>query len=171
MTQTYRPPDAQGWHFEMEKLDGVFRMWGVRDYSASPNVMLSRANSRAVTRAERAVTVVFVKDGRTVTLTMDDYETSSLNLKVLRLCLDDMRMIERRGVYETMQSAFMQLAAPATARDPWEVLGLRPGATADEIEAMYRVKAKSAHPDAPGGSEEQMKELNAARDRVMAVVA
>jgi|GEM_PF-4672680 len=169
MPSKYKPPRPMGWHAELEALHREFEAWGVRDWEAQPNVMLSRANSTSLTRQERAVTVTFVKDGKPVTLPMDDYETATLNLKVLTLCIRDMRMIERRGVSDTMQSAYLQLAGPQAERDPWEVIGLRPGATKDEVEAMYRVKARSAHPDR-GGSDAAMAELNAAKERLLAEV-
>ena len=37
--------------------------------------------------------------------------------------------------------------------DPYAVLGLRSGATEAEIRHAHRVRAASAHPDMPGGSE------------------
>lgn len=169
-TSKYKPPRTYGWYHEYDQLAQEFAWWGISDWSATPNVMLSRANSSNLTRQERAVTLTFVKDGRTVTLPMADYETATMNLKVLALCIRDMRMIERRGVSETLQSAYLQLAAPERERDPFEVLGLRPGASADEIEAMYRVKAKTAHPDA-GGSDDAMAALNRAREVALGTVA
>ena len=48
-------------------------------------------------------------------------------------------------------------------RDPYEVLGLTPGASDDEIKAAYRKLAKKYHPDLNGGSpeaERKMKEVN-----------
>ena len=50
-------------------------------------------------------------------------------------------------------------------RDPYEVLGLSPGASDDEIKAAYRKLAKKYHPDLNGGSAEaeaKMKEVNEA---------
>ncbi len=48
-------------------------------------------------------------------------------------------------------------------RDPYEVLGISPGASEDEIKAAYRKMAKKYHPDLNGGSpeaEKKMKEVN-----------
>lgn len=48
-------------------------------------------------------------------------------------------------------------------RDPYEVLGISPGASDDEIKSAYRKLAKKYHPDLNGGSaeaERKMKEVN-----------
>lgn len=50
-------------------------------------------------------------------------------------------------------------------RDPYEVLGVSPGASDDEIMAAYRKLAKKYHPDLNNGSAEaeaRMKEVNEA---------
>lgn len=44
------------------------------------------------------------------------------------------------------------------------VLGVRVGATEDEIKVAYRRMAMVWHPDRPGGSAEKMKELNEAKE-------
>jgi hypothetical protein len=52
--------------------------------------------------------------------------------------------------------------------DPHEVLGVAPGASADEVAAAYREAAKRVHPDrAPGpDAARRMAELNAAYDQL-----
>jgi hypothetical protein len=52
--------------------------------------------------------------------------------------------------------------------DPYEVLGVRPGAGDREVAAAYRDQAKRWHPDAGGGEEgeRRMAELNVAYDLV-----
>lgn len=53
------------------------------------------------------------------------------------------------------------------ARDPYEVLGLKPGATEKEIRAAYRKLAKKHHPDLNPGNkqaEERFKEISAANE-------
>lgn len=52
-------------------------------------------------------------------------------------------------------------------KDPYQVLGVAPGASDDEIKAAYRKLAKKYHPDLNGGSAEaeaRMKEVNEAYD-------
>ena len=56
-------------------------------------------------------------------------------------------------------------------RDPYEVLGLSPGASDEEVKKAYRALAKKYHPDLNPGdkvAEEKMKEINAAYDRIKA---
>jgi hypothetical protein len=54
--------------------------------------------------------------------------------------------------------------------DPHAVLGLPPGATADEVSAAYRALAKRWHPDRGGGrdAEQRMAQINAAYDLLRA---
>lgn len=49
------------------------------------------------------------------------------------------------------------------------VLDLTRSATEAEIDSAYREKARGAHPDAEGGSDAAMKELNEARDVALAI--
>lgn len=166
MAKSYVMNTEKTWHQTEQELASCFRSWGVHRWTVEPNTTPGRVNARHVHRAENAVTVRYWKGDREIVLTLDTQDTPAKNLRALFLCLDAMRLIDLRGVGDVAKSAYAQLAAPKTARDPHEVLGLRPGATRDEVEAMYRVKAKSAHPDR-GGSDEAMAELNAARERLL----
>jgi DnaJ-domain-containing protein 1 len=47
-------------------------------------------------------------------------------------------------------------------RDPYEILGVAPGASFEDIKAAYRRACLKRHPDMPGGSHEAMVELNTA---------
>jgi len=141
----------------------AFDRWGVSSWSAEANVPRARVHSQNLTLAERGVTVRFMKDGREVVLSADSQSDPRLNLKLIQLCVDDMRMIERRGLDSLMRSAYLQLEAPTRKRDPYEVLGLRPGVSREVADAAYRALAKSRHPD-HGGTTEAMQELNDAMD-------
>lgn len=52
------------------------------------------------------------------------------------------------------------------AREWWDVLGVAPGASRDEIVRAHRNKAKAAHPDL-GGDPAAMTEINRARDQAL----
>lgn len=54
-------------------------------------------------------------------------------------------------------------------KDPYEVLGLKPGASDEEVKKAYRALAKKYHPDANPGDEaaaRKMQEINAAYDAI-----
>ncbi len=46
--------------------------------------------------------------------------------------------------------------------NPYTVLGLEPDADAEDIRAAFRLKAKTTHPDKPGGSDAAFKAVNEA---------
>jgi DnaJ domain len=54
------------------------------------------------------------------------------------------------------------------AMDPFAVLGVAPGATAEELRAARRRLALLLHPDRIGGDTEAMRQLNTAFDQAMA---
>jgi len=150
------------WNETRSELGRCFDQWNVSKWSAEANVPPGRVNGRYFTHDEAAVTVRYWKGDREIVLTMQSQDSPAANLRALYLCLDAMRLLDVRGLGETARSAYLQLAPPAKVRDPWEVLGLRPGASPELINAVFRELAKKAHPD-QGGSDEAMAELNAAR--------
>lgn len=91
-----------------------------------------------------------------------DYAT---NLRAIYYAVKSMRMNEKRGIADTMRKAYLQLEAPPQKRDPYELLGVRPDTPLEDIEAMFKIKAKRAHPDV-GGSDKEMKELNEAWEQI-----
>ena len=50
--------------------------------------------------------------------------------------------------------------------DPYDVLGVKPTASTEEIDSVYKQKACFAHPDVVGGSTEAMQRLNEARRKL-----
>jgi hypothetical protein len=58
-------------------------------------------------------------------------------------------------------------APSMTADEAYALLGLAPGASADEIRGAHRRLIAQIHPDA-GGSEELARRVNAARDAALA---
>ena len=78
------------------------------------------------------------------------------------------RAIERHGggqILERAFTGFTALSGPDT-RDPFAILGLRPGASREDVQAKFRTLAKDRHPDA-GGSDEEFQALQRARDEAL----
>ncbi len=87
------------------------------------------------------------------------------NLRCVFYAVQAMRMNEKRGIADTMANFYLQLAAPTAARDPYEVLGVRPDTAIAVAEAAYKTLAKTTHSDV-GGDDDAMKELNDAIERI-----
>ncbi|OJW21229.1 MAG: hypothetical protein BGO49_24775 [Planctomycetales bacterium 71-10] len=75
-----------------------------------------------------------------------------------------------RELEKPVERAFTDCVALPAPKSPWDVLGVAPGATEAEIDAAYRAKAKTAHPD-NGGTAAAMQELNEARKQMKGRVA
>lgn len=113
--------------------------------------------------ADPGVAVYFQLDGRPHCMPCDTYTRVADNIAAVAAHIEATRAIERHGVASVaeMFSGFVALPPPRA----WhEILGTAAEATRDEIEAAYRVAAKRAHPDRPGGSHDAMAALNAARE-------
>jgi len=54
----------------------------------------------------------------------------------------------------------------SNSKDPWQLLGVSPNASEEEIKKAYRERAMKYHPDRPNGDEEKFKEISAAYDQI-----
>jgi curved DNA-binding protein CbpA len=50
---------------------------------------------------------------------------------------------------------------------PWDILGVKPTATEDEIREAQRRISREVHPDKPGGSEERQRAVNRAAEEML----
>jgi len=71
-----------------------------------------------------------------------------------------------RLIFETANSFSAPQLEPKHNSDPYEVLGISPQATLEQVNDRYRQLAKVWHPDAKGGNLEAMKRLNEAYDSI-----
>jgi hypothetical protein len=148
------------WRETMQELEDQMRMWGVTSWETNyPKGARSEAWSQA--EADRTVKLTYNKDGKTVTLIMGKQARGADDLRVLFLAVEAMRLNERRGISDVVASAYLQIAAPEKALDPYEVLDIRPGAPLEVAEAAYKAKMRNIHSDR-GGSDDQAKKLNTA---------
>jgi hypothetical protein len=150
------------WYQTGQDLEIMFERWGVTDYQ-----VIGRPSQKTrQSQEERSVSIRFYHPaGREIVVTKHDQARSVDNLRALYLGLDDMRMMERRGVVDVIRDALLQLPAPPKYRDPYEILGVRSDSPVEVIDAAYRAQAKRLHPDV-GGDEAAMGELNEAYERI-----
>lgn len=117
------------------------------------------------------VAVYFQLGGRPHCLPCDTYTQVAQNIAAVAAHIEATRKIERHGVasVQEMFTGFEALPAPgqAASQQWWVVLGVPTRANHAEISAAYRRLAAERHPDQPGGSNELMAELNAARDEAL----
>lgn len=99
-------------------------------------------------------------------MAIDVYQRVADNLAAIAATLEAMRAIERHGGAQILERAFTGFSALPPPASPWDVLGIPPRSTKEQIEAAYRGKARTAHPDT-GGSTAAMAALNAARDAAL----
>ncbi len=136
----------------------------VQNLIVSSNVTLMNRNP-----ADSGVAIYFTWDDLATCIAVDRYQKIEENLQAIHHVIEAERTKLRHGGLNLVRAAFRGYAAlpPPAPASPWDVLGLKPDATEEEIEAAYRQKAKSAHPDRPGGSHEAMTRLNEARAAVL----
>lgn len=154
---------------EVENVTAELRRLGARNVIVSTNVRLRNdglpyAQDKAP--LDQGVAVYFDYAGGQKCFACDRWATVAENLRAIFKSVEAIRGLERWGSKDFVSSAFTGFAAlPAPgARDPWwVVLGVSLHASADEINAAFRTKAKTAHSDA-GGSDAAMSALNVARD-------
>lgn len=145
---------------------------GVPDWNIiiSSNVALGARGNPLSSRGEPddpGVAVYWRKgDGPRRVMAIDIYDRAADNLGAIAATLEAMRAIERHGGAMIGERAFTGFDALPPPADCWKVLGLAPGASVEAIEAAYRHKARSAHPDA-GGRDDDMSRLNVARDEAL----
>lgn len=150
------------------------RKWGAETYSLKqPNRKAAgtRAAANLYQTPEEALVVVQAhwKSGREFSLSYNKQSRAVDNARVLFLAIESLRKNELRGIDDVMREAYLQLPAPAEAvreRDPYEILGVRDDAELEDVEAVYRNKARRLHPDSANGDASAMLELNAAIEKI-----
>ena len=161
---TYSLTTKKTWQQTMQELEEQMRLWGITQWETNyPRGARSEAEQQK--EIDRTVKLTYHKQGKTVTLVMGKQNRAVDNLRVLYLAVEAMRLNERRGISDVLESAYLQLAAPTQAIDPYELLEIRPDTSLEVAEAAYKAKVRKVHPDR-GGSSEQMKALNRAIDEI-----
>jgi hypothetical protein len=113
---------------------------------------LPRAEAARMRIEDPGVAVYFSWRKRQMVIARDGYTNVHDNLRSIGLAIAHLRGLERHGGGHMMERAFTGFAAlPAPgSRSCWDVLGLRPGATREDIESAFRSLARQHHPDKGG---------------------
>lgn len=124
--------------------------------------LLNRAPS------DPGVAVWFLWDGAGRCFAVDRYVKVEWNLQAIHHIIEAERTKLRHGGMNIVRQSFRSFAAalPAPGDKPWwQVIGCKPDASDDEMQAAYRARARELH---ARGDEGQMQELNVARDKARA---
>lgn len=116
---------------------------------------------------DSGVAAWFVWDGEQRCIAVDRYAKPEDNLQAIHHILEARRTEMRHGGLHIVRQTFKGFIALPAPEQWWEVLGVAADASRDQINAAYREKARTAHPD-QGGSDAAMARLNAARERGLA---
>jgi len=150
----------------LARLQSELRMLGASNEILSTNVVvrldgLPRSGQRDPD--DPGAAVYFSLKGKPRCLACDRWNRVADNIAAIAAHVEAIRAVDRYGV-GTMEQAFAGYAAlPAAAEDWHLILGVRPAATLDDVEAAFKTLARKHHPDA-GGSVDAMARLNRARE-------
>lgn len=159
MTYKYNPPTGNVTTTRSD-IKTEFDRWNAQ----AGEIVISDYDLPLANRGQIEASVVFLLRGARINVRIDAWDSFQTNLRCCYLNIRDMRLAEARGSLASLRESLLGLPAPVRERDPFEVLQLRPGASAEMIEAAYRTLAKQAHPDT-GGNEAAFKELQAAYEK------
>lgn len=154
-------------HAALENVEKSLNAFGRDSGKAISGVVLSSNVTLGVQRpADPGVAVWFIWDGEQRCIPVDRYLTPAENLQAIHHVLEARRTELRHGTLALVRATFEGFKALPAPKHWSEVLGVPRTATADQITAAYREKAKGTHPD-QGGSAAAMGELNQARDAAL----
>lgn len=150
----------------LDNVETSLRLFGKDSGKPVSNVVLSsNVTLGAQTPADPGIAAWFMWEGETRCIAVDRYLTPAANLQAIHHVLDARRVELRHGTLALVRATMkgFTLALPAPGGAWWQVLGIPPTATAEQIETAYRSLAQQHHPD-KGGTAEAMANLNRARD-------
>jgi hypothetical protein len=116
--------------------------------------------------SDPGVAVYFTWDGLSVCIPVDRYKSVASNLQAIHHIIEARRVELRHGTLALVRATFQGFVALPAPKSCWDILGIAPGSSKEQIETAYRSLARKAHPDT-GGSDAAMAELNDAKGRAL----
>lgn len=134
------------------------------DRAASTLLLSSNYSLGSEAPRDPGVVAYFTWGDDTMAIPCDRWWTVEQNVQAIALTLEAMRAMERHGAKQMIKAMFRGFTALPAPEDWRAVLGFAPHARPDlaAAESAYRIRARDAHPDAPGGSHDAMARLNRA---------
>lgn len=159
----------------LNNVENSLRLFGGDTSKPVSGVVLSSnvAGLSSAQPQDTGVAAWFIWDGAQRCIAVDRYPKVRDNLQAIHHILEARRTEMRHGGLHIVRQTFkgfVALPPPADTKGWREVLGLNGPVTATDIDAAYRAKAATAHPDR-GGSTDAMIALNRARAEAKAAVA
>lgn len=149
----------------MKDIQHVVEMW--RRDSGNPKEVGAWDAPPAASIGGLAATVRLELRGQSISINCVSQDSYARNLRCCYLTIDGMRLNALRGIEDTMREAYKMLGAgpgERPRRDPYVVLGAHPTADLEDIQSIYRMKARKLHPDTGGDTADPtaLAELNEA---------
>lgn len=153
-----------------QRIISELQTMGVRDGQWVISANLELRNDGLPRSGQRApedpgVAVYWTRKVQQQVMAIDLYGRVQDNLAAVAASLNALRAIERHGGAQILDRAFAgftALANPDTF-DPWAELGLKPGASAEDINGQFRKLSRDRHPDVTGGDPAPFQRLERAR--------
>ena len=137
----------KSWSDSLSELREEFRKWGIEDYA-----LPIRKESQAAGR----VKVTFAINGQWCSPEcrrwgpLDGPTWLEKNLRAIVTAIRSARLADQRGIGSLLAEATRHLALKSGDVDPYQVLGVHPAASADELQQAYRRRVRQTHPDTGG---------------------
>lgn len=116
---------------------------------------------------DTGVAAWFVWDGEQRCIAVDRYPKPEDNLQAIFHILEARRTEMRHGGLHIVRQTFKGFTALPAPESAHLILGVASNATREQVNAAFKARAASAHPDKPGGSSDAMAKLNAAREAML----
>lgn len=147
---------AQSFGTELHSLMEELRRMKATGVVVSTNVPIKADGNAYATYpkvSDPGVAVYFSVNNKAMAICCDKWNTVEANLRALSMSVDAMRGLDRWGVSQIMERAFMGFKAlpeKAASFPWWDVLGVSRDCTRKDVQTAYKKNVRAHHPDNGG---------------------